>query len=250
MMRECFSFGRLRLAPIDPAAAVRWVLAEADRGRSCVVVTSNIHHLALAEHDQRFAEILDRAELNVADGWPLVFANRLLGAPRLPGRVAGVDLVASVLTGGTRKRVAVLGGAPGAAEKLAVRYAPYHDFVLIDPLPVGSWEDAASIEDLRQKLRLAAPNITLVAIGAPRQEFLADSLRADVQGPLLCCGAAVEMLAGIRPRAPGWVQKVGLEWAFRASLEPSRLLPRYARASVAYLRVLFRGLREHRAGGT
>jgi N-acetylglucosaminyldiphosphoundecaprenol N-acetyl-beta-D-mannosaminyltransferase len=241
-MSERYAFGPLALARTDLHGAVEWVLARARSKTPCVVVTSNIHHLALAERDAEFRRVVDRAELNVADGWPLVLASRIEGTP-LPGRVAGVDLVAAVLASRPRLRIAVLGGAPGAAERLAEAYSGTHEFVLVDPLPMGRWEARDQLDELLESVRRAEPNLVLAAIGAPKQELLAERLRPSVQGPVICCGAAVEIISGIRPRAPRWLQSLGLEWAHRAFLEPRRLLPRYARAGTTFLRVLARELR-------
>lgn len=234
-------FGPLTLARITRAEAVEWVRAQARAGRSCVVVTSNIHHLRLADRNAAFRDIVHRSELNVADGWPLVRASRLVHA-QLPERVAGVDLVADVLATRERLRLAVIGGAPGAAELLAETAGRDHEIALVDPLPRGTWSTAAARSDLAVRLADARAQVTLLGVGAPQQEFLADRLRPAAAGPIICCGAAIEILAGIRPRAPRAVQALGLEWAFRLMLEPTRLGPRYAAAGAGFLRVLGREL--------
>ena len=41
------------------------------------------------------------------------------------------------------------------------------------------------------------------------------------------CGAALNFVAGDKKRAPVWMQKAGLEWAFRLGHEPRRLFGRY-----------------------
>ena len=43
----------------------------------------------------------------------------------------------------------------------------------------------------------------------------------------LCCGAAVDMAAGVVERANPTMQRLGLEWAHRLSKEPTRLFRRY-----------------------
>ena len=209
-----------------------------------VVVTSNINHLRLADVDTRFRDVVRRSELNVADGWPLVLASRLLGTP-VPERVAGIDLVARLLDRGGF-RLAVLGGPPGAADALAQRFADGNEVVLVDGLARGTWEAPESVASLATRLAAAKPNLVLVGIGPPRQELLADALRATASGPIICCGASIEVLAGLRPRAPRWMQAVGLEWAFRFLLEPRRLGPRYALAGTRFLRVLARDLARRR----
>jgi N-acetylglucosaminyldiphosphoundecaprenol N-acetyl-beta-D-mannosaminyltransferase len=236
-----FRFGRLELAPLAPAAASEWILDRASRGQTAVVVTSNINHLRLAELDGGFRDVLRRSELNVSDGWPLGLASRMLGRP-IPGRVAGIDLVDSVLAAGRPLRVAILGGPPGAADGLARRCGRAHDVCMVDELPKGCWEADDALEALRARLRRARPNLTLVGLGPPRQELLAESLRSVVSGPILCCGASIEVLAGMTPRAPEYLQRVGLEWAFRLALEPRRLFRRYVLSGGCFLRVLVREL--------
>jgi N-acetylglucosaminyldiphosphoundecaprenol N-acetyl-beta-D-mannosaminyltransferase len=238
-VNEPFEFGPLSLAPLDPFAAVEWIVEAASAGRRSVVVTSNIHHLRLANADPAFRAAVSNAELNVADGWPLVAASRVLPGPSLPGRVAGVDLVERVLGSAVGLRVALLGGPPGAAMRLAVRVAERNEVVLVDELPKGRWEREDELASLEGSVARAAPNLTLIGIGAPKQELLASRLRHVARGPIVCCGAAIEIIAGVRPRAPRAVQQAGLEWGFRMLLEPQRLGPRYFRSARTFLRVLF-----------
>jgi len=239
--------GGLRLAPLTTRQAVQWIADRAQQEQPCVVVTSNIHHLRLVEDDRTFADVVSRAELNVADGWPLVTATRIASDVRVPERVAGVDLVERILAQeAVRLRVAILGGPPGAAAELARRVRATHDVVFVDELPKGTWDTPQQLERLQEALAAARPTLTLIGISAPRQELLADALRPALSGPVIGCGAAVEILAGFRPRAPKLVQAVRLEWGFRMLLEPRRLLPRYWVAGRAFVGVVVRQARSRR----
>jgi N-acetylglucosaminyldiphosphoundecaprenol N-acetyl-beta-D-mannosaminyltransferase len=40
-------------------------------------------------------------------------------------------------------------------------------------------------------------------------------------------GVSFELVAGMVKRSPVWMQKAGLEWAFRLLVEPGRLWKRY-----------------------
>src|SRR5882672_9087189 len=40
-------------------------------------------------------------------------------------------------------------------------------------------------------------------------------------------GATIDFLAGHMKRAPGWMQRIGMEWVFRVAQEPRRLFGRY-----------------------
>jgi N-acetylglucosaminyldiphosphoundecaprenol N-acetyl-beta-D-mannosaminyltransferase len=239
--------GALRLAPLTLTDAVEWIAEQARTGRPCLVVTSNIHHLRLADTDTAFADVVARAELNLADGWPLVAATKLASDVSVPERVAGVDLVDRILTqSDVALRVAILGGPPGAAERLARRVHAPHEVVYVDELPKGRWDTPPQLAQLLERLAAARPSLTLVGIGAPRQELLADALRPALAGPAIGCGAAVEILAGLRPRAPRLVQAVRLEWVFRMLLEPRRLAPRYWVAGRTFVAVVVRQMRAGR----
>jgi N-acetylglucosaminyldiphosphoundecaprenol N-acetyl-beta-D-mannosaminyltransferase len=244
-----FRFGQLALAPLTPDEAARWILSRAVLEQTSLVITSNISHLRLAETDHAFGAVVQRSDLNLADGWPLILAARLLGKV-LPGRVAGIDLVESILTAGESLRLAILGGPPGAAELLARRFERVHRISLVDSLPKGTWDNGDGLESLKSAVDDARPNLILVGIGPPRQELLAAALRPVARGPIICCGATLEVLAGLRPRAPRYLQALGLEWAFRLALEPGRLWSRYLFSSVRFGRVLYREMRrEARVAG-
>src|SRR3569623_1168218 len=188
-MNPTAEFGGLKLAPFTFEQTVEWVLEAVRERRSCVVVTSNIHHLRLAQRDTRFEEVVGRAELNVADGWPLVAGTRLFSEVSAPERIAGIDLVGQLLAQeAVGIRVALLGGPPGAADMLASSFSPVHEVVYVNPLPAGRWDTPEGLAALRSDLGSAAPTLTLVGIGAPRQEILADSLRDVLSGPAIGCG--------------------------------------------------------------
>lgn len=236
-----FEFGRLRITPALPGEAADWVVDRALSGRAAVVVTSHLHHVRLAETDPVFLDVLNRCELNVADGWPLVAVSRVLG-PRLPSRVIGIDLTDAVLQSGARLDVAILGGPPGAADALGERESERHNVVLVEPLPPEIWDEPAEYGAMLERVAAAAPNLVLLGVGAPRQEILADALRPYIRGPVLCCGATIPVLAGSVRRAPWLMRRLGVEWMFRLVQSPRRLGPRYLRGAGAFARIAAREL--------
>ncbi len=245
-----FDFRGLRISGLALEDAIQWITDRARARRQAIVVTPNINHLHLMESSSPAREAIARADLQLADGWPIVAASRIMGQP-LPGRVAGIDLVQRLVDGEHGFRVAILGGPSDAASRLADRARRRNDVVLVDELRPG-WDRDAARSELAERVAAAGPDLTLVGIGAPRQEILAHELKSAVRGPIVCCGAAIEVLAGMRPRAPRALQRVGLEWAFRLAIEPRRLARRYAVAGATFLRVLVEILRlrvARRGGG-
>ncbi len=52
-------------------------------------------------------------------------------------------------------------------------------------------------------------------------------LRGKAGALMVGVGGAFNILAGITPEAPLWVQNIGLEWLYRLIQEPKRLFKRY-----------------------
>jgi N-acetylglucosaminyldiphosphoundecaprenol N-acetyl-beta-D-mannosaminyltransferase len=144
--------------------------------------------------------------------------------------VAGVDLVAECARLAAQEgfRLFLLGGGAGVAERAAaVLQARYPNLILAGtyaPAGTSPAEDAETIE----RVRAAAPDILLVAFGAPRQDYW---IRRHLQrlGVPVCIGVggSFDMLSGRIRRAPGWMQRSGLEWLYRFRREPGRLWKRY-----------------------
>jgi len=72
----------------DTVIAIRQAISQGSR---LFITTPNLHFLSLCRFDPAFRQSLRDSDLCVADGMPLVWVSRLLGA-RLPERVAGSDL--------------------------------------------------------------------------------------------------------------------------------------------------------------
>jgi len=201
-----------------------------DRKQGGSVFTPNVDHVVKASMNTPFREAYDRVSLSVADGMPLIWASPLLGCP-LPERVAGSDLLMPVLELAARHkwRVYLLGGAPGVApavarlltDQMGITVAGWDD-CRIDQN--GSDADGSSFE----RARAARPDIIFVALGPPKQELWIDKAR-DLVGPAvsLGVGASLDFLVGKYKRAPRWMGRVGLEWAYRLAQEPRRLWRRY-----------------------
>ena len=51
-------------------------------------------------------------------------------------------------------------------------------------------------------------------------------------------GGSFDIMAGLTRRAPGWYQKLGLEWLYRVQQEPLRLGRRYLTTNVSFLALL------------
>ena len=88
-------------------------------------------------------------------------------------------------------------------------------------------------------IRDVAPHILLVAMPSPRKECWLSRHGGTTGAPLLVgVGGSIDVVAGVTMRAPGWMQRAGLEWAYRLAQEPRRLGKRYAVTNARFLGLL------------
>ncbi|MBG0808944.1 WecB/TagA/CpsF family glycosyltransferase [Methylosinus sp. H3A] len=239
--------GGARIARLDLAETARLMIEAAGRpareSGPFYLTSVNGEVLARRRASRDFAELVDRADLISADGQPLVFASRLLGARALPERVATTDLYPLVAQMAEREGVTFY--LYGATEE--INRATYE--VTKRRFPglriVGRSHGYLSGEELERKIDEIdelAPDIVWLALGVPReQEFVAKwSDRLGNVKVIKTSGGLFDFLAGAKKRAPKWMQKAGLEWAFRLQLEPGRLFLRYVTTNPIALLLLLR----------
>jgi N-acetylglucosaminyldiphosphoundecaprenol N-acetyl-beta-D-mannosaminyltransferase len=99
-------------------------------------------------------------------------------------------------------------------------------------------------EDLAVVDRIASSGALLlfVGLGCPKQENWITEHVGRVHAVMLGVGAAFDFIAGGKRRAPRWMQRSGLEWAFRLASEPRRLAKRYLKHNPRFVLRFFRQL--------
>jgi N-acetylglucosaminyldiphosphoundecaprenol N-acetyl-beta-D-mannosaminyltransferase len=186
-----------------------------------------------ARRNVAFRNVLERSDLCMADGVGLLWAARRQGRP-LPERVTGSDGVPLIAerAAQTGWRLFLLGAAPGVAEYAAQILTERYPGLRIVGTHAGSPAevDAGRIITL---VREASPDILFVAFGAPQQDMWIARHGAELCIPVMMgVGGAFDHIAGVRRRAPRWVQRLNLEWLFRLITQPWRwrrqlALPRF-----------------------
>lgn len=195
------------------------------------IATVNMDFVRLAHSDAEFRDAVNEADLAVADGMPLVWLSRLLGA-RLPGRITGVDIVerGAALAAARGYSIFLLGGAPGVADAAAAELVRRHPDLRIAGTYAPPFGPFSAEEEARMlaMIREARPHMLFVAFGAPRQDVWLRRHRQALSVPVsVGVGGTFNFLAGEISRAPRWMQRAGLEWAYRLGREPRRLWRRY-----------------------
>ncbi len=246
--------GRLHVDDITFEGALDAIAAMITEGRGGSVFTPNVDHVVMADHDDRFRKAYESADLSLADGMPVLWAARLLGKP-LPEKISGSDLVLPLMERAERHgwRVYLLGGAPGVGELAAARLRerfPRLPIAGTDAPRIDMDAPPSTRAPVVERLRAAKADIVLVALGAPKQElWIAEAARDLRPAVLLGIGAAVDFIAGTAKRAPPWMSRSGLEWAYRLGREPRRMWKRYLLRDPEFLVIVLRDLRASRRAG-
>ncbi|MDO9066497.1 MAG: WecB/TagA/CpsF family glycosyltransferase, partial [Chloroflexota bacterium] len=191
------------------------------------------------------ARVLAGAALAVPDGAGLLLASRWRGRP-LRARVTGVDLSRRLADLAARQRyqLFLLGAASGVAQRAADRLLSDHPGLQIAGVHAGS-PDPAEEASIMRIIRAAAPQILLVAYGAPAQDkWIARNLRRLGVPVCMGVGGLLDYLAGAVPYAPAWLRRLGLEWLYRLARQPRRWRRIWRAVVVFPWLVLTRGRRD------
>lgn len=197
------------------------------------IVTVNPEFVMAAQSDAEFRHIINTSALALPDGVGVCWASRYLGRP-LSERIPGVDLVErlAVLSAEQGYRIYFLGAMPGVAQEAAeVLVSRYPGLVV-----AGTYAGSPRTEDeeaIIERLSTARPHILLVAYGAPAQDHWIARNLGRLEVPVcIGVGGSFDYIAGVRPRAPHWLRRLGLEWLHRLVTQPWRwrrmlALPRF-----------------------
>lgn len=188
----------------------------------------NANNANLMLRDQNYKDVLSR-QVVFPDGIGVDIASRVLYGQTFPANLNGTDFVPALLTFmEQKKRIGLIGAAPGIAERAAKNFAkhtPWHEFIAVSDGYFDAEKDSAEVLKRVAELKL---DILLVAMGSPKQEKWVDQyVRPQHARLVLSVGALFDFAAGSVTRAPEWVRRARLEWCHRLLLEPSRLWRRY-----------------------
>jgi N-acetylglucosaminyldiphosphoundecaprenol N-acetyl-beta-D-mannosaminyltransferase len=193
--------------------------------------------------DAALGESVRSADLVLADGMPVVWASRLLRRP-LPERVAGIDLMEGMLEAGRSRgyRVFCLGATDDVLESAVARMRESHPGVEIVGQQNGYF-GADAEATVAERIRVARPDILLVAMTSPKKERFLARWSAHMDVPVCHgVGGSFDVLAGKVRRAPARWQRLGLEWLYRVLQEPRRMWRRYLVTNTLFCAMVAREL--------
>ena len=212
--------------------------------RECAyVVTPNLDHIVIIETDKEFAEIYNNADLVVADGKPLIWISKLLGTP-IKEKISGSDLFPKMCQMCAQRNysIFILGAAEGVADRAAnnlkQRYEGLQIVGTYSP-PLGFEKNEDELTKIRDIITYIKPDVLAVSLGSPKGEKFVYKHLKEYGVPLgISIGATIDFEAGNVKRAPKWMANHGLEWLFRITQDPNRLIKRYWNDAVKIIPII------------
>lgn len=216
------------------------------------IVTPNPEILVRAAHDPEFKKILNEATIALPDGIGIVVAAKLLGLP-IYRRITGVDVMEKLCQRLSKRteNTGFLGGEVGIAQQTADCLRKKYPGLKVGSIG-GEWSYKIGPENKDLKFKknslenketinqkpLIKNNVDVlfVAYGAPKQEqWISENLDKLPVKVAMGVGGAFDYISGNIPRAPKFIQNLGLEWLFRLIIQPWRWKRQLALLEFGYL---------------
>jgi N-acetylglucosaminyldiphosphoundecaprenol N-acetyl-beta-D-mannosaminyltransferase len=213
------------------AQQINLMLQWAQRHQSRFVCVANVHMLMEAHWHPEMNQVLSDADLVTPDGMPLVVMLKLLGVTQ-QDRVAGLDILQELCRLAPKHNTSVyfVGSEFRILEKIKNRLQQEFPNLVIaglEPLPfrpLTAEEDQA----IAERINTSGAGLVFVSLGCPKQELWMSRQKGQINATMIGLGGAFPVYAGLQKRAPNWVRRFSLEWAYRLVQEPARLWKRYA----------------------
>jgi N-acetylglucosaminyldiphosphoundecaprenol N-acetyl-beta-D-mannosaminyltransferase len=221
------------------ASATDAIVEMVRRKRGGLVTACAVHLIMECQTDDDLRQQINDFDIVTPDGQPVRWALNWLDGALLRDRVYGPDLTLYLCRRAESDRLNVFlyGSTESVVRGMSVelrRQFPHLEIVGIQPSrfrPSTAEEDASDVEMIER----SGADLVFVGLGCPLQERWSHEHRQKLSAVMVCVGAAFDFHAGTLKQAPRWMQRAGLEWAFRLSAEPKRLWRRYLYHNPRYL---------------
>jgi N-acetylglucosaminyldiphosphoundecaprenol N-acetyl-beta-D-mannosaminyltransferase len=206
------------------------------------IVTLNAEMAMQAQQHEQLANLITEAELVIPDGAGIVLYGRSHGKKikRCPGIELAEDLIKTAIDRGWR--VFLIGGAPGVLEAVLQNWqtkfarttetehstaSEVSDQDQDKELAIAGYHhgyfDSEQEQLICNQLQQTQPDLILVGLGVPRQEFWIQSQRhLCPNATWVGVGGSFDIWSGRKDRAPQWLRDNHLEWVYRLYKEPWR----------------------------
>ena len=184
------------------------------------IVTINPEMINAASKNKDFAKVINEAEMVVPDGIGVEIGLKILGhkVKRIPGIELGRELI--IKFSKDKKSIAMIGAKQEVLDNAIANLKNEIPDLNLVYSHNGYFDNNDEILTAATKTQ---PDLVLVALGSPKQEFFIYELKKRLPNAVLIgLGGSFDVWAGAVSRAPKVWQNLGLEWLYRTIKEPQR----------------------------
>jgi len=190
------------------------------------IVTPNPEICLISYKDKNFRRIIQDSFLSIPDGFGLKLGNLIYGK-KLNNITTGIDLCWQVIKLAEQKKYSILmiGGIQENGLQALKNIIKKHPNLTIQYINGGNFDSKGTSNNpqLIEQINKLTPDIILVNLGAPKQEyFISKNLNQINTKLMLGVGGSLDFISGNIKRAPKKWQSYGLEWLWRLKQEPQR----------------------------
>lgn len=220
------------------------ILKLSEEKSSSYISISNVHMTIEVYRDEKFEKVVNHSDITTPDGMPLAKAIKLFYGINQE-RVAGMDLMPDLmkrseelgksifLYGSTNEILSII-------KKKSQKEFPSLKLEIYSP-PFRELNDIEKNEIIHQ-INDFNPDFVFVALGCPKQEKWMAEHKGIINSCMLGLGGVFEVYAGVKNRAPLWMQNNSLEWLYRLIQDPKRLWKRYLYTNSLFIILLLKQL--------
>lgn len=202
------------------AEATEFCLSALENKKNIHIITINPEMIMQSQGNHEFAEVINSSSLNVPDGIGIKYALKFRGEQI--ENIRGVEFSKNLLKIASESgfKVALIGAKEEVLQTAITKLKEEFLNLNIVYSRNGYFD---SDEQIKQDVISASPDILLVALGAPKQEFFIKSIIDNMQGCVaIGVGGSFDVYSGLTKEAPKIWQKLGLEWLYRTLSDPKR----------------------------
>jgi len=233
-----------------PVLGVDYSAGRADDAVGCIlenikalsgsyICFSNVHTTVMAADDENYRKVLNGAAYVFPDGFPVAKEQRKKGFPDAE-RIAGPDFMEKVFERTSDGSLShfFYGSDEETLKSLERKLRERYPGIRIKGTCSPPFVKELSREEFErdiERINEAGADLVWIGLGAPKQELWMNRAKNKVKGVMLGVGAGFSFHAGTTKRAPGFLQRMGLEWFYRLLKDPKRLFKRYLVTNTKFL---------------
>lgn len=246
-MKRVYIFNKVPFDRITKKKLIETILVSAREKEKKLILNMNTYGVVTYLKNEKYAEIIGKADIIYSDGWGPVIASHSL-EEKLTERVNVGDFIYELFDSTQVQKLSIylLGGRARLLKKAVSVIRKKYPLIKIEGYHHGFFTKKTESKILKD-IKKTNPNIVFVGMGLPKQEFWIENNWKYLPNSIyMGVGSVFEYIAGKR-RAPVWMRNNGFEWLYRFFQEPKRLWKRYTLDNIFFIYMFLKGFINRRA---